>query len=198
MESYVGQNKTPPLGGGTPSTIKRCMPVFDAMSFGYILKTYVDLNIFKKDGLTHYQWADFHSALEFHPSHQAELHPSNNGDPFPKWMNPFAIKTPKGYSCFFVEPFHRDLVFSILPGVVDTDKYPAQVNFPFVLKDKNFEGVIPAGTPLVQVIPFKRDSWESEYGDEEDIKDAKRITNSTKTVFFDAYKKNFRDSRNFK
>jgi hypothetical protein len=35
------------------------------------------------------------------------------------------------------------------------------IHFPFLLK-KGFEGIIPAGTPLAQIIPFKRDNWVSE------------------------------------
>jgi hypothetical protein len=31
---------------------------------------------------------------------------------------------------------------------------------PFFLK-QDFEGIIPEGTPIVQIIPIKRDSWES-------------------------------------
>ena len=32
---------------------------------------------------------------------------------------------------------------------------------PFFLK-KGFEGIVPAGTPYVQIIPFKREDWEME------------------------------------
>jgi hypothetical protein len=49
-----------------------------------------------------------------------------------------------------------------LPAIVDTDKHPIMVNFPFFLKE-NFSGVIPYGTPIVQVIPFKRENWKSKF-----------------------------------
>jgi hypothetical protein len=32
-------------------------------------------------------------------------------------------------------------------------------NVPFILKS-DFEGIIPAGTPIVQIIPFKLESWK--------------------------------------
>jgi hypothetical protein len=41
--------------------------------------------------------------------------------------------------------------------------FPDSVHFPFSILD--FEGdrkIIPMGTPVCQVIPFKRDEWESE------------------------------------
>ena len=32
------------------------------------------------------------------------------------------------------------------------------INFPFVWNEPNFKGIVPAGTPLMQVIPIKRDT----------------------------------------
>ena len=52
---------------------------------------------------------------------------------------------------------HRESVFTIMDGIVDTDSYNALVNFPFFLNDWSYEGLIPAGTPMAQVIPFKRE-----------------------------------------
>jgi hypothetical protein len=72
------------------------------------------------------------------------------------------MKTPKGYSTFFVHPVNRlDLPFHSFSGLVDTDKFPVEVNFPFLIK-KDFVGIIPAGTPIAQAIPVKRESWTSE------------------------------------
>ena len=50
--------------------------------------------------------------------------------------------------------------FTTLSAVVDTDKHTQAINFPFVMKS-GFNGVIPAGTPLAQIIPFKRSKWKS-------------------------------------
>jgi hypothetical protein len=50
--------------------------------------------------------------------------------------------------------------------VVDTDKHPIVINFPFVI-NKDFSGIIPAGTPIIQAIPFKRDTWDSKVIDED-------------------------------
>jgi hypothetical protein len=35
------------------------------------------------------------------------------------------------------------------------------INFPFFLK-KDFNGIIKAGTPIIQAIPFKRETWDME------------------------------------
>jgi hypothetical protein len=57
------------------------------------------------------------------------------------------------------------------------------------LRDPNFEGMIPAGTPLVQVIPFKRESWISSLGGEPEKKKYNSDLHKFMTVFFDRYKK---------
>lgn len=39
---------------------------------------------------------------------------------------------------------------------MDTDNYPSQIHFPFFATDVEGVRVIERGTPLVQVIPFRR------------------------------------------
>jgi len=143
-------------------TIKKCIPVFDAITSGYIIECPVDILIYIQDGVQKFKWTDF-PVISYQPLEQAPLHPNSKDTPYPKWNNPWKISTPEGYSTLFVQPFHRDSIFTILPAIVDTDHYPQPVNFPFVVNDPNFEGVIKKGTPVVQVIPFKRDEWSTEF-----------------------------------
>jgi hypothetical protein len=207
MQSYVNGEKKPLQDSKVFSTIKKCMPVFDSISSGYIIPTPCDIWVTQKkqnekniDELQpFYQWP-VEGFIAFHPIEQAPEHPNNTGHKisYPKWINPWSIKTPPGYSCIFVQPWHRESVFTILPGVVDTDEYIAPVNFPFVLNDINFEGLIPAGTPMAQVIPFKRDSWKMVFGDEEKTIDQSKVANLIKTKFFDAYKNSYRKTKEYK
>ena len=195
---YIGEQiKKIKEAGDTPHTIKKCIPVFDAMTSGYILYTQVDVQITQENNLPFYIWAD-QNALAFHPIHQAPLHPSSNGLAYPKWNNPYAISTPPGYSVLFTQPLHRESVFTIFPGIVDTDKYKSPVNFPFVLNDAKWEGIIPAGTPMAQVIPFKRDSWEYKIGSEKERMEQEKITRKLKTLFFNSYKRQFWSSKYYK
>jgi hypothetical protein len=196
--SYIGGTKKPMGQGETSATVKRCMPVFDAMTSGYIIPTPTDVYVSKRDdGMLWYEWPSL-NPLGFHPIEQAPLHPAKNGFPYPKWINPWAIKTPKGYSCLFVTPFHRDSIFTVLPGIVDTDQYFAPVNFPFVLNDTNFEGIIPAGTPMAQVIPFKREGWKHSFGDVSFLKEVVKINTSLRNVFFDSYKKKWWNKKEYR
>ena len=198
LESYMNGEKKPDDKGTTTATIKKCIPVFDAITAGYLILSPADVYVSQKEGVPFYTWANY-GLISFHPVEQAPNHPNRNGHiEYPKWNNPWAIKTPKGYSCLFTAPKHRDNVFTILDGIVDTDNYSATVNFPFVLNDTTFEGLIPAGTPIAQVIPFKRDSFEMEFGKIADLELTNKIVHKLKTKFFDSYKTQFWIKKEYK
>jgi len=197
MESYIGGEKKPTSEGKTNSTIKRCMPVFDAMTSGYIITSPADVYVRIREGQQYFEWSAL-SLIGFHPITQAPDHPNRKPHAYPKWMNPWAIKTSKGYSTLFVQPFHRESVFTILPGIVDTDNYIAPVNLPMVINDPNFEGLIPQGTPIAQVIPFKREDWEMSIGSEEDLKEQNRVLQKLHIKFFDRYKSMFWNRKEYK
>lgn len=148
-------------------TVKRCIPVLDALTTGYHLVTTVDYH-FKYNPET--GESEISGDLDVLSNKPITMHPVTqlgNTELSPeyiryayKWGNSWLIKTPPGYSCMFVHPLDGiHLPFKTLDGVVDTDKYIMPVLFPFLMKN-NFEGTIPAGTPVVQIIPFKRDDWK--------------------------------------
>jgi hypothetical protein len=231
LESYMSGDKKPDGQGMTTATIKRCMPVFDAIVSGYILYTYVDVFVsqkkilygdkayfeetgeerpltdeqIKEKGLPinapYYEWPTF-NPIQFHPHVQAPEIPAKGNKPesvsYPKWINPWSISTPKGYSVLFTQPMHRESPFTILDAIVDTDSYNAPVNFPFVLNDWGFEGLIPAGTPMAQVIPFKRESWQMDIGKSEEYQAQQKTTVHLRTSFFDSYKNKFRQPKEYK
>jgi hypothetical protein len=103
-------------------------------------------------------------------------------------MNPWHIETPPGYSCLIVQPLnHFEDRWQILPGVVDTDQFSLQINFPMLWTAKNFKGVIEQGTPIAQVIPFKREDWGMEIVDTEP-KDHQNNLKKLSSKISDAYK----------
>jgi hypothetical protein len=211
LESYLGGKKAPDGQGGTLASIKKCMPVFDMITSGYVIRSSADVWVSQKpvvDSLTSkptgktvpwYEWPS-KGMIQFHPISQAPTHPNNTGheESYPKWMSPWGITTPPGYSCLFMQPSHRESVFTILPGVVDTDSYVAPINFPFVLNDITFEGLIPAGTPIAQIIPFKRNSWKMEFGKEKEFKKLQQVKVNIRTNFFDIYKTKHRSIKVYK
>lgn len=157
---------------GTNNSVKECIPIRDTITSGYIIPLWCDLAVSynKKDDIISCSWSAAPDTM------QIDSHPLNQviGSPIEKmaiqgnvWklVNPWHIETPAGYSCLINAPFyHDDIPIKILPGIVDTDKW-ANINFPLDLDidknfDKDFQLIIPRGTPLAQVTPFKRVDWK--------------------------------------
>jgi hypothetical protein len=181
-----------------PSTIKKCMPVFDVMTAGYIIFTQVDVFVNQTDVGPNY-WYPSNEAITWHPVIQAPLHPKNNTHPYPKFNNFYAIKTPKGYSTLFINPCHQpNSPFEIFEGLVDTDGYVAPINFPFVLKDAKWSGLIPAGTPIAQLIPIKRDDWKMSIGDYKETEESKEVETYILSKWFIAYKSKYWNRKTYK
>jgi hypothetical protein len=190
----VGSNGVP------NSTIKKCMPVFDEMTAGYIISLASDLLFTLNEDENgeryhHVDWsiADCSNFISTHSPVQVSKVPIPSGFarcPF-KFKNFYRIQTPAGYSCLFKHPFwlNPDAPFLSLSGIVDTDAHPIPVEFPFLVKE-SFEGIIEAGTPIMQVIPFKRQEWRHEVvgdnndaGHEEFAKTTVKWTNRYKGAF---------------
>lgn len=165
QEGYVNNEKSVNPDGSWNHTIRHCMPVFDAMTSGYIITVPQDINVSSnEDGTASMSWPSsiFEQIASHSPQQISKLPFDHNIWDATAWKfnNPWIIQTPPGYSCLFTSPIWRDLPFQCLTGIVDTDKYTIQqINFPFFIK-KDFRGVIETGTPMIQVIPFRRDKWD--------------------------------------
>lgn len=145
-------------------TVKRCAPFLEAMTLGYIIPLAGDVEIvLSNEGATVNTKSEFYSKIiGLHSGFQlGEAHPSSPS-PALKFSNFWAIRVPRGWSVLFVPPLNRpDKRFECFSGVVECDRYWNYINFPFIMKDLSFTGIIPQGTPMVQAIPFKRSGVES-------------------------------------
>lgn len=192
-EPYINGKRQPrnDLYAGPNIGIKKCMPVFDAITSGYIITTPYDINVKKVNGQTHYEWGgENHNIIVFQPIEQMQGHPEFEGDLIGTRLNhPWSVTTPNGYSILVMQPAHRVTPFIVFPGIVDTDSYNYPFNTFFRLRDPDFEGVIPAGTEYCQIIPFKRENWTSGLGGEKEKKKAKIDYQRLTMYFFDKYKR---------
>ena len=110
------------------------MPFLDALTTGWIVPLAATVRLEVSDGgaTVHAGWEFDRELVSPHGAWQA------TGNPWEpralmKFHNPWAIRTPPGWSCLFTAPLnHANDVVQILAGVVDTDRYQAPVNFPFV------------------------------------------------------------------
>lgn len=184
---------------GAGSSIKRCMPLWDMMTAGYIIETPYDIYVHRRNGLPYFQWGE-NQAIAFQPEIQLQKHPAfPAGRDGVRIIHPWSIKTPKGWSILITQPTHREETpIEILSGIVDTDNYSMPFNMFIILKDPNFEGMIPAGTPFAQIIPFKRETWVSELGGDKERKKYESDYKKFLTIFFDRYKKFWWNKKEYK
>ena len=199
LNTFIG-NKNTYTDGNNNTTVKRCMPVFDAMTSGYLILFPCDVYVSRNhDGSASFQYPiQFNMVSEHAPQQASTLTvPDGYDSRFLKWTNPWIVKVPDGWSVLFTQPMHRDdLPFSILPGIVDADHFKLSVQFPFLLK-KDFEGLIPAGTPMVQLLPIKRAEWKAQYSS---LAVGERDKNTMEhSIYFDnRYKRTFWNKKSYK
>ena len=191
--------KAPTLDGTPYATVKRCMPLWDLMTAGYIIETPYDIYVRQTPTGPYFQWGEM-QAIAFQSHEQFQNHPYSRDINYAvRIVHPWSIKTPKGWSVLICEPQHHEPTPIITAnGIVDTDEFSLPFNMFLKLRDSNFEGMIPAGTPFVQVIPFKRESWTSELGGEKERKKYSSDLRKFETVFFDRYKKFWWNRKEYK
>ena len=65
----------------------------------------------------------------------------------------------------FVHPVNRlDLPYRTLSGLVDSDHWrDGFVHFPALWTEPDFEGLLPAGTPVAQGFPVRRETLELDF-----------------------------------
>lgn len=154
-----------PDNGKIP-TWKACPAIFDIMGSGYTLRTPCDIEFvetgsntmsitiadatYKEFCTPRQKMPQFENPWGYHENHFA-------------WFPDWAVETPEGYSVLYSQPFNRfELPFLTTSGIIDNDKVKLLGSMPFFIR-KGFSGVVPAGTPFAQLIPFKRDDWSSEF-----------------------------------
>lgn len=151
----------------TNGSPKKCTPMMDAMGAGYIVPLWADIQVKSSSDseyLPEIRWKTTREVFESHIDGSADVQvPHGYHHVVFKFINLWCMKTPPGYSVMITEPAgHNDLPLKALPAIVDTDKYDAALPTPMFLQE-GFEGIIERGTPMFQVIPFKRDNWEAEF-----------------------------------
>lgn len=147
-------------------TVKNCIPFLDAYLTGYCIVTPVDLLVTEEDGDIKVKWkygvggpGDMYIGVRDSSMTPGMPTPSGYHEKHFTWMTKHVIKCPEGYSLLFTQPLNRmDLPTYTLSGIVDAEYTLNSGNIPFFVK-KGFTGLIPAGTPIMQVIPIKREKW---------------------------------------
>lgn len=179
--------------------IKRCMPFFDGLTAGYIQESWTDIYIKKEEDGVVFSYPHGPSIIDVRK--QASV-------PVPKgfydiefiWKMHWLPKLPKGWSALITSPFNRtDLPYMSLTGIIDSDLLyingDTGGNYPFFIQD-GFEGIIPAGSPLYQIIPIKRESWKSSAQKFDVDKSVKKVHEYKKYIYY-GYKRVFWQKKSY-
>jgi len=182
----IGNNYSPNL------TFKSCIPILDSISSGYIQKTWCDIYIKENNGEVLFSYSSSPEIIKMRDKRSIKGMPILEGfcDVPLNWIRPWGFKTPKGYSLLITHPFYRDdLPFRVVSGIIDSDYFfGGQGQVAFFIK-KGFDGVIPLGTPMFQILPIKREMWKSEIKEYKKYEDIEKQGFDVRKVFYGGYKK---------
>ena len=201
IPSYLKQRDGLKNFGRDLSTIKKCMPFFEGLTFGYMLTLPFDIFVESTTEEARISWQVNipEGSIEVEKEERVPgLILPDEYSKQPIRLNLFpSIITPKGHSLLITHPINRyDLPFYTFGAVVDSDYSGMQIGVTMLFK-KDFNGIIEKGTQIAQIIPFKRDDWLVEKGDVKTKEDlSKEIFGLTSTIK-NAYVKNFWHKKNF-
>lgn len=152
--------------GSESPGLKKCAPYLDALISGYAVVTPFDIYVSSIDGKVEIKWDgpqefDGFIAERESASGRTMPRPAGHADNHLVWSSPWGFKVPRGWSVLVTHPLNRfDLPFTTSSGIIDSDAFWASGNVPFFIKE-GFTGIIPAGTPYMQLLPIKRANWLS-------------------------------------
>ena len=159
--------KNPDWGedGNNRPGVKSCAPFLDAYVNGYIQETWQDIRV-RVDDATGRIDVDFPTEPDIVSNREKISIPVSNDfyDIEFIWKTPWIPRTPEGWSIMFAPlPNRLELPFTCATGIIDSDNFYHSPfgNFPFYIR-KGFRGIIPKGTPMFQMIPIKRESWQAD------------------------------------
>lgn len=190
---------------GAP-TAKKCPPFVDVFSLGYTIPAWQEFSLLPNDGFYNFKAGitHIHSPYE-NPrpicSYQFPEQYANTpleGYQVIKIQTPWIIKTPPNISLLVVPPFGSDnLEIEAIPAVIDSDHY--HTNFGFTCKvkyDPTRSITIAPGTPLAQIIPFERKSWNMTVTETSMLEHSK-FTNKLKSYIMSGYRKLFWQKKDY-
>jgi hypothetical protein len=200
MNAFHTQKPEFSSSGYSNATAKMCMPFKDALSSGYIQESWQDIYIEIKDGTVFYSYPTQPEIISVRSPQSVPIDTDLfYGEEFslsPQW----APKLPRGWSMLFLSPLnHHDLPFFFASGIVDSDKlqhFSQMANLPFYIK-KGFQGLVPRGTPLYQMIPIKRSAWMSSAQKYDKLKQLK-TQYRMRTLAWGGYKKEYWQKKEYK
>jgi hypothetical protein len=141
-------------------TVKKCPSFMEIFHQGYTIVSPCDIWLKYKDG--QWEWKCSHPDITmnyFAYNAMAKYLPKHSKDKVIfKLANPWYVMTPKGYSSYIVPmPYTYNYDWYVQYGIIHTDTI-YNMNVPIVYTSEKEEVLIKQGTPLFQLVPFKRET----------------------------------------
>jgi len=157
------------------TTVVNCPGITDFLKTGYILPAWTDMSFRKYNSEIIFNMADnfpnihhgVHVSDQYKGMDESQL-PLSVG--FHKVTTPWIVKTSPGISLIITHPYwSRNKTFTTVSAVVHSDKAPLDLKWFFEFNQElpdtpnivNIEHqIIKRGTPLILLIPFKREKFK--------------------------------------
>jgi hypothetical protein len=180
------------------ASFKKCTPMLDLLSSGYIVPLWADVQIkIENNGHPLIRWRVLKDVFEFHLTQEVEIPNGYHKTQF-KFLNQWIPKLPKGFSALIIScPGYPNTPFRAIQAIIDYDKTTHPLSPPVFLKE-GFEGIVEKGTPMFQIIPFKRNNWTSKFSFLEDGQADINMDRDVKATTVNNYIKNVWQKKSYK
>jgi hypothetical protein len=180
------------LGEGFNLSLKHCVPFLESLTTGYMVVLPYDLYVKDNEGVPFLTWNNVKNPPQWRETlANINLVPVGHYPMEYTWKLNCSFVVPKNYSMMMCHPINRfDLPFTTITGIIEGGFVTQSFgNIPFYIK-KGFEGIIPQGTPIIQIIPFCQEKWLSKT--KKGLVDQGELNNNkTMSVISGWYKKTF-------
>lgn len=193
------ENNPVPKDGRTVMTAKACVPYFDAMTAGWIQELWTDVWVEHNSfGQVEVNFSRHPQPVDLRPPVSGVPASLGTGDQEYTWHQPWSPRLPAGYSMLYTHPLNnQELPFRVMSAIIDSDVFwhTENGNVPFHLKE-GFTGLIPAGTPLFQMIPIHRATWTRQ-AEKWSHEKSMGWKTTTRRSFYGAYRKLFHQKKRY-
>jgi hypothetical protein len=179
------------------AAFKKCTPMLDLLSSGYIVPLWADVQVTYQESYPVLSWRVSKPMFDLHEGQEVEVPDGYNKIQF-KYLNQWYPKLPKGYSALVMPCVgYPNSPFRAMSAIIDYDKTTHPLYPPTYLKE-GFEGIVEKGTPMFQIIPFKRNNWKSTFSFLEEGQAAINLDRDVKATIVNNYVKNFWEKKTYK
>ena len=179
------------------ASFKKCTPMLDLLSSGYVVPLWADVQVSQSESGPILSWRVSKDVFENHNGLEVEIPDGYSQTQF-KFLNQWVPKLPKGYSALIIAcPGYPNAPFRAMQAVIDYDKTTHALFPPMFLKE-GVEGIVEKGTPMFQIIPFKRNNWISKFSFLEDGQFLINMDRDVNATIVNNYVKSFWEKKTYK